>query len=69
MNIRKGAPKVGDVLQTSRVGWGHVAVVEEVSADGKSIKYSEMNGMAGFARAGKTNDWVPVQNHWYFLYK
>lgn len=68
-NIRRGAPKVGDVLQTSRAGWGHVGVVEAVSADGKSIKYSDMNGMAGFGRAAITKDWVPVQGHWYFLYQ
>ena len=52
-------PKVGAVAQTD-AGWaGHVGVVEAVSADGKMIKYSDMNGLAGFGRVGYSG-WVPV---------
>ncbi len=54
-----GIPKVGAVAQ-SDAGWaGHVGVVEAVSPDGKMIKYSDMNGLAGFARVGYSG-WVPV---------
>jgi N-acetylmuramoyl-L-alanine amidase len=54
-----GIPKVGAVAQTD-AGWaGHVGVVEAVSANGKMIKYSDMNGLAGFGRVGYSG-WVPV---------
>lgn len=50
-------PRVGAIGQTDR-GWaGHVAVIEEVSADGTQIKYSDMNGIAGFNRVGYSG-WV-----------
>ncbi len=52
-------PRVGAVAQTS-VGWaGHVGIVEAVSPDGTMIKYSDMNGLAGFNRVGYS-DWVPT---------
>lgn len=52
-------PKVGAVAQ-STAGWaGHVGIVEAVSSDGKMIKYSDMNGLAGFNRVGYS-DWVPT---------
>lgn len=40
-SVTKGSPGVGDVMQNGG-GYGHVAVVEEVRADG-SIRVSEMN--------------------------
>lgn len=52
-------PSVGAIAQHDR-GWaGHVAVVEEVSADRTQIKYSDMNGIAGFNRVGYSG-WVPA---------
>lgn len=52
-------PKVGAIAQTN-VGWaGHVGIVEAVSPDGKMVKYSDMNGLAGFGRVGYSG-WVPV---------
>lgn len=52
-------PRVGAVAQTT-AGWaGHVGIVEAVSEDGTMIKYSDMNGLAGFNRVGYS-DWVPA---------
>jgi surface antigen len=52
-------PRVGAIAQ-SNYGWaGHVGIVEEVSADGSMIKYSDMNGLAGFNRVGYSG-WVPT---------
>lgn len=50
-------PRQGAIGQTDR-GWeGHVAVVEDVSPDGSQIKYSDMNGLAGWGRIGYSG-WV-----------
>ncbi len=52
-------PRVGAIAQ-STAGWaGHVGIVEAVSEDGSMIKYSDMNGLAGFNRVGYS-DWVPT---------
>lgn len=52
-------PRPGAIAQDNG-GWlGHVAVVEAVSADGSMIKYSDMNGLAGWGRVG-SSDWVPA---------
>lgn len=47
-------PRVGAVGQTDRGSLGHTLYVEEVSADGTMIKYSDMNGLAGWGRVGKS---------------
>lgn len=64
-------PRVGAVAQTS-AGWaGHVGVVEAVELRGGQyfIKYSDMNGIAGFNRVGYS-DWVPAQaNYQRFIYR
>lgn len=52
-------PTAGAVFQTPRGRWGHVGIVDEVSADGTMMKYSDMNGLAGFGRVGYS-DWVPI---------
>lgn len=63
-------PKVGAVAQTDRMSYfGHVAIVEDVSADGSKIKYSDMNGIAGWGRAGTTNEWVPASKYENYIYK
>jgi N-acetylmuramoyl-L-alanine amidase len=62
-------PRVGAIAQTN-AGWaGHVGIVEEVSADGRMIKYSDMNGLAGFNRVGYS-DWVPTLGKYQnFIYR
>lgn len=52
-------PVVGAVVQTS--AGDHVGYVEQVSADGTQIIYSDMNGLAGFDRVG-TSGWVSAAN-------
>lgn len=53
------APTVGAIAQTPYAagGEGHVAIVDAVSADGTQIKYSDMNGLAGWGRIGYSG-WV-----------
>lgn len=64
-----GVPRPGAVAQTDYGGWGHVGVVEAVSADGSMIKYSDMNGLAGWGRVGYS-DWVPVHSKFQkFIYR
>jgi hypothetical protein len=45
-----------------------VVVVEEVSEDGSMIKYSDMNGLIGWGKAGITNDWVPASGFWAYIH-
>lgn len=52
-------PTAGAVFQTPRGVWGHVGIVDAVSDDGTMMKYSDMNGLAGFGRVGYS-DWVPI---------
>lgn len=62
-------PRVGAIAQSNR-GWaGHVGVVEAVSADGTMIKYSDMNGLAGWGRVGTTADWVPATRYDNYIYR
>ncbi|MBI2591960.1 LysM peptidoglycan-binding domain-containing protein [Candidatus Saccharibacteria bacterium] len=61
-------PRAGAIGQTN-AGWlGHVGVVEEVSDDGTMIKYSDMNGLAGWGRVGYS-DWAPVTRFQNYLYQ
>lgn len=55
-------PTVGAIAQTTGPGYGHVAYVEAVSDDGTMIKYSDMNGLAGWGRVGTTVNWVPASH-------
>lgn len=50
-------PTAGGIGQSDAGGFGHVAYIEAVSDDGTMIKYSDMNGLAGFGRVGYS-DWV-----------
>ena len=62
-------PVAGAVAQTDAMSWwGHVAVVEAVSPDGSMIKYSDMNGLAGFGRVGYS-DWVPSSTFQNYIYR
>jgi LysM repeat protein len=61
------------VSQTPRVGpvgqrGNHVVVVEAVSEDGSMIKYSDMNGLAGWGNAAITNDFVPASGFWAYIH-
>ncbi|MCA9348814.1 LysM peptidoglycan-binding domain-containing protein [Candidatus Saccharibacteria bacterium] len=47
--------------------YGHVAVVEAVSADGTMLKYSDMNGLGGWNRV-YYSDWVPISEFDWFMY-
>lgn len=62
-------PVTGSIGQTD-AGWaGHVAVVAEVSSDGSVMKYSDMNGLAGWGRVGTTTDWVPASRFQHYIMK
>ncbi len=46
-------PVPGAIAQSDGMSWwGHVGIVESVSADGTMIEFSDMNGIAGFGRVG-----------------
>jgi surface antigen len=62
-------PVVGAVSQSNSGPEGHVGIVEAVSEDGTMIKYSDMNGLAGWGRAG-FSDWVPARSRFQnFIYR
>lgn len=61
-------PRAGAIAQTDRGSLGHVAVVDAVSEDGTQIKYSDMNGLAGWGREGRS-DWVPVSKFETYIYR
>lgn len=64
-------PKVGAVAQTN-AGWaGHVGVVDAVKKQNGQyyIRYSDMNGLAGFGRVGSSG-WVPANSKYEnFIYR
>lgn len=59
-------PVIGAIAQRGG-GLGHVAIVEAVSDDGTMIKYSDMNGLAGFGRVGYS-DWVSASVYSSYIY-
>jgi surface antigen len=59
-------PVAGAVAQTDRGGLGHVAIVTAVSPDGSMIKYSDMNGLAGWGRVGNS-DWVSASRYEHYI--
>lgn len=60
-------PRPGAIAQSNR-GWeGHVGVVEEVREDGY-IKYSDMNGLAGWGRVGYS-EWVAPSKYDNYIYR
>jgi surface antigen len=60
-------PIAGAVAQSDAGFQGHVALVEAVSPDGSMIKYSDMNGLAGWGRVGYS-DWVPASHFPHYIY-
>lgn len=62
-------PRAGAIAQTTAMSWlGHVALVEEVSEDGSQIRYSDMNGLAGFGRVGSSG-WVSASTYQAYIYR
>ncbi|MEX2006851.1 MAG: CHAP domain-containing protein [Candidatus Saccharimonadales bacterium] len=61
-------PRAGAIAQRDG-GLGHVGLVEAVSDDGLMIKYSDMNGLAGWNRVGRTVDWVPATKYHHYIYR
>lgn len=66
--IVSSIPKPGAIAQTDRGSEGHVAYVEAVSDDGSMIKYSDMNGLAGWGRVGYS-DWTPASHFEHYIYR
>lgn len=62
-------PVPGAIAQTDGMSaWGHVAFVEEVSADGSMIKYSDMNGIARWGVVGHSG-WVSARTYPNYIYR
>jgi surface antigen len=61
-------PRAGSIGQTDRGSEGHVAYVEAVSDDGTMIKYSDMNGLAGWGRAGYS-EWTSAAKFEHYIYQ
>jgi surface antigen/LysM repeat protein len=61
-------PQPGAIGQTDRGSEGHVAVIEDVRAtdSGYEIKYSDMNGLAGYNRVGHS-DWVSAAKFEHYI--
>lgn len=59
-------PKKGSIAQGAPIAM-HVAYVEEVSEDGKMIKYSDMNNLAGWGKVGYSG-WVPASYFPRYIY-
>ena len=60
-------PRPGSIAQTTAMSWlGHVAYVEDVSEDGSQIRYSDMNGLAGYGRVGMSG-WVSASTFQYYI--
>jgi surface antigen len=61
-------PTVGGIGQTDNAagGLGHVAYIEAVSEDGTMMKFSDMNGIAGFGRTGYS-DWTPISHFPHYI--
>lgn len=66
--IVSSVPRAGAVAQSNRGSEGHVAIVEAVSEDGSMIKYSDMNGLAGWGRVGYS-EWAPVSKFDNYIYQ
>lgn len=65
------APVPGAIAQTTRGSMGHVGIVDAVKVENgvTYIKYSDMNGLAGFNRVGYS-DWVPANSKYQnFIYR
>lgn len=65
-------PRIGAIAQNNAGGWGHVGIVEDVRQNangGWEIIYSDMNGISGFNRVGRSG-WVPANSKYEnFIYR
>lgn len=63
-------PRAGAIAQRDwgGGGMGHVAIVDAVSADGTMIKYSDMNGIAGWGAVGNSG-WTSPSQFENFIYR
>jgi surface antigen len=61
-------PRAGAIGQIDSGYYGHVVYIEAVSDDGTMIKYSDMNGLAGFGRVGYS-DWVSSSRFPHYIYR
>lgn len=64
-------PVPGAIAQTTRGSMGHVGIVEDVKVENgvTYIRYSDMNGIAGFNRVGHSG-WVPAHDKFQnFIYR
>ena len=61
-------PRAGAIAQSDKGYEGHVAIVEAVSDDGSQMKYSDMNGLAGFGRVGYSG-WVSASYFPHYIYR
>ena len=66
--IVSSTPRAGAIGQSDAGYEGHVAIVEAVSDDGTQIKYSDMNGLAGFGRVGSSG-WVSPSKFPHYIYR
>lgn len=67
--IVSSVPRVGAIGQTDRGSEGHVALVEWVSEDGTMIKYSDMNGLAGWGAVGRSSEPVSAAKYEHYIYQ
>ena len=68
MLLSRHRARAGAVAQTDAGYEGHVAIVEAVSDDGTQMKYSDMNGLAGFGRVGYSG-WVAADHFPHYIYR
>lgn len=62
-------PVAGAIAQSPNMSyWGHVGYVEEVSADGTMMRYSDMNNLAGWGRVGYSG-WLPISTYPNYIYR
>ncbi len=66
--VVSSVPRIGAIAQTNRGSEGHVAIVEAMSEDGTQIKYSDMNGIAGWGRVGYSG-WAPASKFENYIYR
>jgi surface antigen len=67
--IVSSTPVAGAVAQSDAMSsLGHVAYVEEVSADGLMMRYSDMNALCGWGCVGYS-DWVPINFYQNYIYR
>jgi surface antigen len=49
--------------------FGHVAIVESVSADGTTMEYSDMNGLPGYFGIVRFSGPVPITRFLWYIYR